>query len=184
MFNLIFEAPEAPANLEGNAIVIRTRMNSSLDGSSLANWYESPGILGSYRNLAVTSVAVIPLPVPSQSPIHPVEPPAVPSVVYGEQVAAARAELEALTVAEVNAQPILPTRPLLEGKPYRVRVRGTAEVPDGAGGWTSTTWEKAYTRHATRLDGGDLPPNYATRAGDLVVLAHAGAWRPAYVASA
>lgn len=179
MFNLIFEAPESPANLDGSALAIRTRMNSSLDGSSLANWYESPGILGSYRKLVVTSVEVIPLP--GVSPFPRASAGWQDSVRYAADL---RAWNEARTLAWITAAPIPPSRGLREGGLYRVRVRGTAEIPDGAGGWTSVTWERAFRRPATRLDGGDLPPNLATHAGDLVVIAHTGAWRPAYVASA
>lgn len=179
MFNLVFESPEPPATVEGSVIALRVWMDSSRDGSSLANWYRSLNLNGTRRNVVVTTVDVIEVPVPGPFP-RPWE---------GWQDATRwAADLDAYNTARIaahlNATPTPPSRPLREARTYRVRVRGTAEVPDGAGGWTSTTWERVFRAPALRLDGEGLPANLATRAGDIVVMARAGAWRPAFVASA
>ena len=178
MFNLIFEAPESPAAVEGSMVALRVWMDSSRDGSSLANWYRSPNITGARRNVVVTAVDVILLPI-EEPTRHPSD---VRDVVRA--VEDFTAHREAYVADYKNAAPILPSRPLREARMYRVRVRGTAEIPDGAGGWTSTTWERVFRAPAVRLDGDGFPSNLATRAGDIVVLSHAGAWRPAFVASA
>lgn len=179
MFNLVFESPEPPATVEGSVIALRVWMDSSRDGSSLANWYRSPNLTGTRRNVVVTTVDVIEVPVPGPFP-RPWE--------GWRDTTRWAADLDAYNTARIaahlNATPTPPSRPLREAQTYRVRVRGTAEVPDGAGGWTSTTWERVFRAPALRLDGEGLPANLATRAGDIVVMARAGAWRPAFVASA